>query len=88
MWFEASVDIPNEVVDRVHRIGLSYTDKNQNVECKSVIVHFNTFRQKAIVYRAKQKKKTGLRAKFDLTKIKYTLLTDTNKVVKQNHDVK
>ena len=32
--------------------------------------------------------KPRLRAKFDLTKIKYTLLTDTNKVVKQNHDIK
>ena len=27
MWLEASVDIPNEVVDRVHKIGPSYTDK-------------------------------------------------------------
>ena len=39
MWSETGVDIPNELVHRAHRIGESYTDKNLNVECKSVIVH-------------------------------------------------
>ena len=81
MWLEASVDIPMKQLT-------SYTDKNQNVECKSVVMHFNTFRHETIVYRAKQKMKPGLRAIFDLMKIKYTLLTDNNKVVKQNHDIK
>ena len=27
MWSEAGVEIPNEVIDRAHRIGPSYTDK-------------------------------------------------------------
>ena len=43
MWSEAGIHIPSEVVDRAHRIGPSYTDKNLNVECKSVIVRFTTF---------------------------------------------
>ena len=41
MWTESGANIPNEVVDRAHRIGPSYTEKN--VECKSVIVRFTTF---------------------------------------------
>ena len=32
--------------------------------------------------------KPGLRVKLDLTKSRYTLLTDTNKAVKQNPDIK
>ena len=88
MWTEAGVDIPNEVVDRAHRIGPSYTDKNLNVECKSVIVHFTTFRHRTMADRAKKKMKSGVRVKLDLTKSRYTLLTDANKVVNQNLDIK
>ena len=84
MWTEAGVDIPNEVVDRAHRIGPSYTDQNQNVECNSVIVRFTTFQHRAMVYRAKKKMKPGVRVKLDLTKSMYTLFIDVNKVVKQN----
>ena len=43
MWMEAGVDIPNEVAERAHRTGPSYTDKNSNVSCKSVVVCFTTF---------------------------------------------
>ena len=88
MWLEAGVEIPNEVVDRTHIIGSRYTDKNLNVECKSVIVRFTTFRHRTMVYRAKKKIKPGVRAKFDLTKSRYRLLTDPNKIVKQNLDIK
>ena len=59
MWTEAAIDIPNELVDRALRIGPSYTDKKSNVECKSVIVRFTTFRHRAMVYRAKKKMKPG-----------------------------
>ena len=88
MWTEAGVDIPNEVVDRTHRSGPSYTDKNSYVECQSVIVCFTTFPHRTMVYRAKKKMKPGVRVKLDLTKSRYTLLTDANKVVKQNPDIK
>ena len=43
MWTEAGVDIPTEVAERAHRTGPSYTDKNSNVSCKSVVVCFTTF---------------------------------------------
>ena len=82
------VDIPNEVVDRAHRIGPSYTDKDSNVECKSVIVSFTTFRHRTMVYRARKKRKPGVRVKLDLTKSRYTLLINADKVVKQNLDNK
>ena len=88
MWTEAGIDIPNELVDRAFRIGPSYTDKKSNVECKSVIVRFTTFRHRAMVYRVKKKNETRVRVKLDLTKSMYTLLIDANKVVKQNPDIK
>ena len=40
-----------------------------------------------MVYRAKKKIEQGARFKLDLTKSKHTLLTDANKVVKQNPDI-
>ena len=88
MWSEACVEIPNEVADRSYGTGPSYTDENSNVECKSVIVRFTTFRHRIMVYRAKKKMKPGLRVKLDLMESRYTLLTDDNKVVKQNPDIK
>ena len=88
MWMEAGADIPNEVVGRAHRIGPSYTDKNSNVECKSVIVRFTTFRHRTMVYRAKKKMKPGVSVKLDLMKSRHTLITDANKDVKQNPDIK
>ena len=87
MGSEAGVEIPNEVVDRPHRTGPSYTDKDSNIECKSVIVRFTTFRHRTMVYRAKKKMKPGVRVKLDWTKSRYTLLTDANKVVKNNPDI-
>ena len=51
---------------------------------KSVIVRFTTFRHRTMVYRAKKKMKPGVRVKLDLTKTRYTLLIDANKVLKQN----
>lgn len=47
---KAGVEIPNEVVDRVHRIGQSHTDKNTNTQCKKVIMHFTTFHHRTVVY--------------------------------------
>ena len=41
-----------------------------------------------MVYRAKDKMKPGVRVKLDLKESRYTLLTDANKVVKQNSDIK
>ena len=88
MWSEVGIDIPNEVVDSTLRTGPSDTDKNSNVECKSVIVRFTTFQHRTMVYRAKKKMKAGVRVKLDLAKSRYALLTDANKVVKQNPDIK
>ena len=54
---EANVDILKEVVDRAHRVGPSYSDKNSNVESKSVIVRFKIFRQRIVVYIIERKRK-------------------------------
>ena len=84
MWMEAGVHIFNEVVDRDHRIGPSYIDKNTNAQCKTVIVLFTTFRHRTMVYRPKKKMKSGMRKKLDIMKSKYTLLNNTDKIVNLN----
>ena len=37
MWAKAAVNIPNDVVERSLWIGSSYSDKNTNAHCKSVL---------------------------------------------------
>ena len=74
MWSEAGLEIPNEVVDRAHRVGPSYTDENSNVECKSVIVRFTAIQHRTMVHWAKKKMKPGARAKLNLTESRYTYL--------------
>ena len=59
---ESNLEIPNSNLDRAHRIGNSYFDKIKKVNCKSIIVRFNTFRHRTLLYRAKKdiKQKKGL----------------------------
>ena len=51
-------------------------------------MRFTAFRHRTMVYRAKDKMKPGVRVKLDLTESRYKLLTDANKVVKQNSGIK
>ena len=41
---EAECDILEVVIDRAHRIGKDYIEKNSKKPCKSIIVRFSTFR--------------------------------------------
>ena len=87
MWTEGGVDIPNEAVDRAHRIGPSYTEK---FECWMQECHgaFHYFPTQNSGYKAKKKMKPGVRVKLVLMKNTYTLLIDGSKVTKQNPDFK
>ena len=63
-----SVNILDTVIDTVHRIGKTCTDNKTKKSCKSVIVHFTTFRHRTMVYRAEKNMKNNVRVKLDLTK--------------------
>ena len=43
---EAECDILEVVIDRAHRMGKGYVEKNSKKLCKSIIVRFSTFRHR------------------------------------------
>ena len=43
LFKEAKVAVPDNVLDRSHRIGSNYTDRITSEKCKSIIVRFTTF---------------------------------------------
>ena len=65
---EAEVAIPEEVIDRVHRIGKPYKDRESGVMCPRIIVGFTTFRHKTCFYKARKKSKKNVHIRLDLTK--------------------
>ena len=54
-YWDGVVEIPDCVVDRAHRIGSKYKDRNTGVEKQGVIVRFTTFRHRSNVYYAKKR---------------------------------
>ena len=59
-------------------IGPSYKDKISNINCKSVIVRFTTFRHRTMFYRARKNLKKGVKIRLDLTKSRFNLLKKAN----------
>ena len=53
LFKEAKVNIPEPVIDCAHRIRSRYQDASSNNYCKSLIIHFTTFRHRTMFYRAK-----------------------------------
>ena len=83
---ESNLKIPDSNLDRAHQIGKSYFDKIKKVKCKSIIVCFNTFHHRTLLYRAKKniKQKKGYKIRLDLTKWCYLILSDANKLASDN----
>ena len=85
---ESNLEIPDSNLDRAHRIGKSYFDKIKKVKCKSIIVRFNTFRHRTLLYRAKKdiKQKKGYKIRLDLTKQRSLMLSEANKLASNNQN--
>ena len=85
---ESNLEIPDSNLDRAHRICKSYFDKIKKVKCKSIIVRFNTFRHRTLLYRAKKdiKQKKGYKIRLGLTKRHYLMLSEANKLASDNQD--
>ena len=66
---------------RAHRIGTTYFHKIKKVNSKSILVRFNTFHQRTLLYRAKKdiKQKEGYKIRSDWTKFA------ANKLASNNH---
>ena len=85
---DAKINIPGMAYNWAHRIGKAYNDKGTNKICKSIIVHFSTFRHQTMVYRSKTKISKNARIKVDLTKKRFTLLSHANEYVRNTSLVK
>ena len=80
---EAEVEIPEEIIDRVHeetidrdhRVG---PEKNKN---QAIIVKFFTFRNRKLFHRARKKLKNGIKLHIDLTRKRFNLLLDAQSFI-------
>ena len=85
---EPNLEVPDSNLGRAHRIGKSYFDKIKKVNCKSIIVRFNTFRHRTLLYRAKKdiKQKKWYKIRLALTKRRYLMLSEANKLASDNQN--
>ena len=83
----AEVNVPDAVIDRAHRIGPVYKNRDTNKLSKSIIVRFTTFRHRTMFYRARSKLK-GIKVRLDLTKSRYDLLNKANEHVRDIPTIK
>ena len=68
------IDIPENVIDRAHRVGKSYKN-HKNVFCHPMIVRFTTWRHRTMVYRARDKSKNAkYKLRLDFKKSRHNIL--------------
>ena len=79
---ESNLGIPDSNLDTALRIGKSYFHKIKKVKCKSVVVCSNccTGQKKSI------KQKKGYKIRLDLTKRRYLMLSEANKLASDNQN--
>ena len=80
-WEKGGVNVPDPVIDRAHRIGNKYKEKDKEGEFQDVIVRFTTFRHRTEVYHGR--KKMEMRVRLDLTKTRYNTLKEGIKFVEK-----
>ena len=82
LFKQANVSVPENVLDRAHRIGPVYNDRVSQKKCKSIIVRFTTSRHRTLFYRARKNIKSA-EVKLDSTKSRFDLLKRANNHVKE-----
>ena len=85
---ESMLEIPDSNLDRAHGIDKPYFHKIKKVKCESIIVRFNNFRHRTLLHRAKKdiKQKKGYKIRLDLTKSRYLMLSEANKLASDNQN--
>ena len=80
---EIGVAIPDEVIDRAHRIGK--VRQSRGKKSQQMIVKFTTWRHRIMVYRARKNSKK-VKIHLDLTKSNLDLIIRANEKLKENDD--
>ena len=81
-------------IDRAHRIGLHFTNKNSGKKVKSITVKFRSWKARQRFYTglprhyADSSKKPGFTVSVNLTKRRYLLLTKAKGLIKGNSNIK
>jgi uncharacterized coiled-coil protein SlyX len=75
---ECGLSIPDEVIDRAHRIGKGRVIAGKR--CRQVIVRFSTFRHRTMLYQARIRTKNH-RIYLDLTKHRKQVLDEINTTI-------
>ena len=95
-YSEIGLPFNTQDIDRVHRIGKSYTDKASGKEVKSIIVKFRSWKSRLAFYKSRPKnyengtRKPGQKkfsVSVDLTKRRYTLLKTAKGLITDNRNV-
>ena len=85
---ESSSKIPDVAIYTTQRIGKVYANKTSGVKFKSIIVWFTTFQHRTIFYHSRTNLKRNVKLKLDLTKKRYSIITEVIQLVKNNKVVK
>lgn len=82
MISDANIEIPDEALDRAHRIERTKEDQDGNVT-QPIIVRFSSFRDRTIVYKARKdiKNKFHCGVSLDLTKSRLQILNRAREIV-------
>ena len=78
---DSETEIPEHVIDRAHRIGKPYEDRDSKLMKQSKIVRFSHFRYRTMFYRNRKKLGGSLKVKLDLTKRRYKLLAQARVLI-------
>ena len=86
---EADVDIPENVIDRAHRIGkpIDVDGDHGVISVQSIIVRFTTLRHRTMLFK-NRKKLSRVKIYLDLTKRRHAILKEAKDLVKGNENVK
>ena len=80
---ESTANIPDTILDRAHRIGKQYIDRDSGIKIQSIIVRFTTFRHRTLLYKNRKNIKGNVRVKLDLTKKRYEVLRKAREIVEE-----
>ena len=82
LFKEAKAFVPENILDRAHRIGPICTDIVSNKKCKSIIVKFTTLRHGTLFCRTR-KNPQNAKVKLDLTESRFDLFQKAKNHVKE-----
>ena len=83
---EIGVNVPDVILDRAHRVGKPYKDRESGIMLQSILVKFTTFRHRTLLYKNRKKLGDNVTLRLDLTRARYILLSEGRRFVDKYKD--